>query len=95
MWDVLLLVIPCTILLPFALRAKSRRQQRFAWNLYLITVASWMIWLGDRWDFNGIRADYLGYALAGLGILGFCGVNIWMGGPLDCRNDPPDNHHDD
>lgn len=37
---------------------------------------------------GGPPAQYVGYAIGGLGVLGHCGVNIWHGGPIDPRNDP-------
>ena len=37
---------------------------------------------------EGIPVCYLGYFLAVLGILGLCGVNVFLGGPLDKRKDP-------
>jgi hypothetical protein len=36
-----------------------------------------------------LPAHYLGYFLMALAVLGMSGVNIWFGGPLDPRMDPP------
>jgi hypothetical protein len=38
----------------------------------------------------GIPLPWFGYFVAGIGVLGFCGVNVYKGGPLDKANDPPD-----
>ena len=45
--------------------------------------------------FNGMLirttpAHYYGFAIIGIGILGLLGINIWYGGPLDKRRDPPE-----
>ena len=37
----------------------------------------------------GTPLPYFGYGLAALGGLGLCGVNVFIGGPLDPRHDPP------
>ncbi|MDP6468619.1 MAG: hypothetical protein QF918_12805 [Pirellulaceae bacterium] len=95
MWDFLPIVVAFLVLLPFLTRAKNRRQERLAWQVYLLSVAGWLIYLGDRWEISGLRADYVGYGLAAFGALGFLGVNIWIGGPLDPRRDPPEDSNGD
>ena len=39
---------------------------------------------------RGLPLPYFGYFLAGLGVLGLVGVNVFIGGPLDKRFDEPD-----
>ena len=34
-----------------------------------------------------IPMHFLGFALGGAALLGICGVNIWIGGPLDPQKD--------
>jgi hypothetical protein len=36
---------------------------------------------------GGIPVPYLGYFFAAVGVLGLCGVNVFLGGPLDKRHD--------
>ncbi|HUY92303.1 MAG TPA: hypothetical protein VMV10_26415 [Pirellulales bacterium] len=72
---------------------KLRRQRR-RWRLVafaVLLVAAWFcISLGERgWRFDFIPAQYLGYFMLGLCLLGAIGVSIRRGGPLDPRNDPP------
>jgi hypothetical protein len=38
-----------------------------------------------------VRFAFAGAFFALMGVLGVCGVNVWRGGPLDPRNDPPVN----
>jgi hypothetical protein len=51
--------------------------------------------LGDAYAFgygtpgSGIPATYFGIPLMIGGALGLCGVNVFRGGPLDVRRDPP------
>jgi O-antigen/teichoic acid export membrane protein len=42
-----------------------------------------------------LPAHYLGYFLMALAVLGMSGVNIWHGGPLDPRMDPPPSETND
>ena len=36
---------------------------------------------------GGLPVPYLGYFIAAIGVLGLCGVNVFIGGPLDKRHD--------
>lgn len=40
------------------------------------------------WQFDSLAADWLGYLLLVVAVLGAVGVNVWYGGPLDPRFDP-------
>ncbi|MBC8351240.1 MAG: hypothetical protein H8E66_04605 [Planctomycetes bacterium] len=46
MWDFLPIGVAIVILLPFPMRAKNRRQERLVWQLYLLSFAGWLIYLG-------------------------------------------------
>jgi len=47
------------------------------------------IWLGDDWRIGSVPAHSIGYIVAAIGLAGVFGINIWAGGPLDPKNDPP------
>ena len=69
----------------------SRTNTRRATLAFLFAVAAFMIWLGrSGWSVNFMPADWVGYILIAFGCAGLCGVNVWSGGPLDKRNDPPE-----
>ncbi|MFM7148375.1 MAG: hypothetical protein ACKO23_00875 [Gemmataceae bacterium] len=59
--------------------------------VFLFGFASWMVYLGfDGLVMNDVLpVQYLGYFLLAYGFAGLFGWNIWAGGPLDPRNDPP------
>jgi hypothetical protein len=59
--------------------------------VFLFGFAGWLIYLGlNDYVFDGVvPAHYVGLALAAAGVGGLLGLNIWAGGPLDLRNDPP------
>ena len=64
-------------------------KQRAASLVFLFAASIVLICLGHNGlTLDFIPAEYIGYLLAGLGLLGLLGVNIWYGGPLDRRNDP-------
>jgi len=69
----------------------TRRQWRVVMMVFLLGFASWMVYLGfDGHLINDVvPAQYLGYLLLAYGFAGLCGWNIWVGGPLDPRNDSP------
>jgi hypothetical protein len=69
----------------------SRRGYRAFSLVFLFGLAGFLIYLGfDGWVINrSLPAQYIGYLIAVCGVLGMCGVNIWSGGPLDPRKDPP------
>jgi hypothetical protein len=55
----------------------------------MFVLAAWLTYAGH----HGLRLDtfpaqYLGYFLLAVAVLGAAGVNIWHGGPLDLRLDP-------
>lgn len=69
----------------------NRRHQRRAMLTFLFVVAGVMVLLGfNGWWVQGMPAQCLGYLLAALGVAEKFGVNIWYGGPLDPRDDPPE-----
>ena len=69
----------------------SRANARRLTLLFLFGVAAFLISLGEAgWSVNFMPADWVGYILIAFGFAGLCGVNIWAGGPLDRRNDPPE-----
>lgn len=74
---------------PEQLRRKQRRWRR--WTLtVLFAVSAFLMFVGKQgWEFNGVPTHYIGYFLFAFAMLGGIGVNIWYGGPLDPRNDPP------
>lgn len=72
-------------------KLRRKRQAWRGWTLtVLFAVAAFLMFVGHRgWEFNGVPTHYIGYFLFGFAILGGISVNIWYGGPLDPRNDPP------
>lgn len=74
---------------PEKLRRERRRNRAIAFAALL--AAAWLlIHFGERGlQLEGLPAQYLGYFLLGGCLLGAAGVNIWYGGPLDPRGDPP------
>ena len=74
---------------PEQLRRERRRERAFAF-VALMTVGWLLVYFGERgWQLKGLPAQYLGYFFLGCCLLGAAGVNIWYGGPLDPRGDPP------
>lgn len=68
----------------------TRRQERAGSLVVLFAFGGWLIYIGfNGWTMNHLPAQYFGYILVGGGILGLLGVNIWYGGILDPRHDPP------
>jgi len=68
---------------------RQRRRWRFGSLVFLFVAAGVLVWIGfEGWTVNFLPAQYVGYAIGGLGVLGLCGVNIWHGGPIDPRDDP-------
>ena len=74
---------------PERLRRKRRRWRRIVLG-GLVAFAAWLVYSGHRgMHVDFIPAQYLGYLLFAFAALGASGVNIWYGGPLDLRLDPP------
>ncbi|QDU51256.1 hypothetical protein [Gimesia panareensis] len=74
---------------PERLRRKRRAWRRGSLIVFGI-VALGMIYAGHQgWQIDLLPAHYLGYFFLLVTILGTLGVNIWYGGPLDSRMDPP------
>lgn len=74
---------------PDRLRRKRRWWRRAALAA-LTAVAAGLVYAGYRGlQIDFLPAQYLGYFLFGFAALGAAGVNIWYGGPLDPRMDPP------
>lgn len=69
----------------------SRRLQRIFTLLFLFGFAALLIYMGfEGWELNDLPAQYVGYLIGGMGVLGLFGVNIWYGGPFDMRFDSPE-----
>jgi hypothetical protein len=69
----------------------ARTHQRGLSLVFLFALAGGLIWAGySGWEIDFLPAQYLGYFLAAFAVAGLCGVNVWFGGPLDKRNDPPE-----
>jgi hypothetical protein len=74
---------------PEKLRRKRRWWRRGSLAL-MVGVAAWLIYDGRRGLLiNSLPAQYVGYFLAVLATCGAAGLNVWYGGPLDPRFDPP------
>ena len=74
-------------------RKKLRRKRRL-WRMgslvFVAGVAVGLVVAGNNGlVIESLPAQYLGYALIAVAGLGLAGVNIWFGGPLDPRLDPP------
>lgn len=78
-----------SIVEPDEYRVKRERYRRI--SLFVVgAIAAWLTFEGQRGlDIGGVPAQYAGYGLFAFAMLGFAGVNVWRGGPLDPRNDPP------
>lgn len=74
---------------PEWLRRKCRSWRRSSLVLFFgIAVA--FVYAGHRgFQIDLLPAHYLGYFFMMVALLGVAGVNIWYGGPLDPRMDPP------
>lgn len=69
----------------------SRRLQRGFVLAFFFAFAGLLIVYGLHGGLIRLMpAHYVGYGVGGIGILGLLGFNIWLGGPLDKRNDPPE-----
>lgn len=74
---------------PERLRRK-RQWGRLGASAFLVAVATGLVISGNRGLLiNAFPAQYLGYILYAFVALGAMGVNVWYGGPLDPRFDPP------
>jgi hypothetical protein len=68
----------------------TRGQQRGVCLAFLFAVGGVAEYFGyEGWRVNSVPAHYLGYAFTAFAVLGLLGVNIWRGGPLDRRFEPP------
>ncbi|MFN0110182.1 MAG: SHOCT domain-containing protein [Blastocatellia bacterium] len=66
-------------------REKQRRTALFVG----VGLALWFLYLGDDWVINGFLPIWvLGLIFGITALLGFCGVNVFKGGPLDPQTDP-------
>lgn len=74
---------------PEKLRRKRRRWRLGAFAALM--AAAWLLlYFGEKGlRIDSLPAQYLGYILLVFCLLGAAGVNIWYGGPLDPRGDPP------
>ena len=77
---------------PEMLRKKRRRWRRgVLWAV--VAVSACLVYFGNRGlKVDAIPAQYIGYFLFGFAVSGVAGLNVWYGGPLDPRQDPPPNH---
>lgn len=74
---------------PERLRRKRRSWRRSSLVLFL-GIAIAFVYTGHQgFQVNLLPAHYLGYFFFAVTALGVAGVNIWYGGPLDPRMDPP------
>ena len=74
----------------------KRIQYRWYSLLFAFVVSISIIVAGFQgWLFDGFPAQYLGYVLLLFTGAGIGGVNIWYSGPLDPREDPPEEEVDE
>ena len=66
----------------------TMNQKRLVALIFLLAVGIWCIYLGFHgWVMNGmLPVQYVGYLLVAFAVLGFFGVNVFYGGPLDRRH---------
>jgi hypothetical protein len=69
---------------------RTRSQERGLGILLLFVTAGLLIFIGmfKGWTISGAPAEYFGYFVGGIGVLGLVGVNIWAVTDLDPRKDP-------
>jgi hypothetical protein len=66
----------------------SQQAKRHLCLVAIFAFSGWCIfWLGDEWSIRTVPAHYVGYLVAAIGVAGLFGLNIWIGGPFDKRND--------
>jgi hypothetical protein len=65
----------------------TQQTKRYLTLVAIFAFSGWLVWLGDEWSIRTVPAHYVGYLIAAIGIAGLLGLNIWIGGPLDKRND--------
>lgn len=69
----------------------TRRRQRVLALGFLFALAGGLVYFGFQGlTLDFVPAQYIGYAIGAFGVVGLFGLNIWAGGPLDPRNDPPE-----
>lgn len=69
----------------------ERKWMRVVFSLGIIVFGVLFIALKD-WVVAGfIPLPWFGYAFIAVGAIGVCGVNIFIGSPLDPANDPADD----
>lgn len=81
--------VVCLLVVALARKFKTRRQQRFAHSLLF---ASCGLALALHGHITGGWAGFmsekgLGICFLMMGVLGLLGVNVWIGSPLDPRDD--------
>ena len=69
-------------------RTNQRRISLVAGTAFSIALI--LGFFDDVWLFRNLPGKYLGFASLALMVLGVFGINVWIGGPLDMRNDPDD-----
>jgi hypothetical protein len=68
---------------------RKRKNMRRFMSGWCVAGGLLFVIFGREWLVNGLPVPWVGFALILLGILGFAGVNVFYGGPLDLRLDRP------
>ena len=66
----------------------NRSQARLLVNLVFLAFGVWLVYLWDSWTIRGAPVWIAGAIIVVFAVLGFCGVNVFYGGPLDKNKDP-------
>jgi hypothetical protein len=75
---------------------RKRKIYRMIALLFLFAVSVGLVIAGfGGWLLSGIPAHFVGYGMLVFAAAGVAGLNIWIGGPLDMRDDPPITTIDD
>jgi 4-hydroxybenzoate polyprenyltransferase len=66
----------------------KRSHVRLLVGLLAIGAGGWLVSLGNTYTYKGIPIWVIGAIIGAFAIFGLCGVNVFIGGPLDKNNDP-------
>jgi hypothetical protein len=69
--------------------SRGRRAGRIVVSLWAIGGGLVFVWFLNGWLMSGIPVPWVGYVMIAFGVLGLIGINVFRGGPLDKRHDPP------
>ncbi|HKQ49189.1 MAG TPA: hypothetical protein VJZ71_14050 [Phycisphaerae bacterium] len=65
----------------------SRKGQRVLVSLFALGAGAVFVLFFKNWTYGDLPVPWIGYLIMAIGALGLIGVNVFIWGPLDKRND--------